>query len=299
MPDWIRLTQRLIGKLTGHRELFAFTPLLYRHEAPEPNPLRDRQIALGQRFGVRLFSRAYPGIPGRIHIHDSMLQSDAPDELLHYAAVGESALRNIRESLAAAGRSFGEIGSGLDMACGFGRVLRLLAAEIDPRRITAADIEEEAVRFVAAEFGVTPVFSRHDFRQVRFNRTFDLIWVGSLFTHLDPPIGLDLLDMLFGLLNPRGVLIFSTQGEKCVENLGLYGWIFPPQEAMFRAGLATTGYAYAPYYPKLDPTYGITIYRREALEAILAGQFGPQSRLVRFAERGWDNHQDVYAYQKQ
>ena len=227
-----------------------------------------------------------------------MLQNDLPGEMAHYIGVGASAMKNIEDSLAAAGRSFADIRSCLDMASGYGRVLRLLQTRINPRAITACDIEEEAVRFLAAEFGVTPLVSQKDFRKIRFPRTYDLIWVGSLFTHLRPDTGLDLLDMLAGLLEPRGVLIFSTQGAGCLEQLAFYGWMFVPQEGMFREKVAGEGIAYAPYYPLNDPTYGITIYRRDRLEALMAEKFAGRLKQVRFADRGWDNHQDVWAFQK-
>lgn len=298
MADWIRFVQRVIGKLTGHRELFAFTPLTYGREGAEPSKLRQRQEELGNLFGTRLFSRAYPGVTGRVHLHDSMLQNDSPEEIAHYVSVGQSAMQNIEASLAAAGRSFADVSTCLDMACGAGRVLRLLQTKIDPLHITACDIDKVGVNFLAAEFGVVPLIAPKDFRKIVFPRFYDLIWVGSLFTHLEPADGFDLLSILAGRLNPRGVLVFSTQGAGCIEKLSFYGWMFPPQEARMRAELDSPGMTYAAYFPQRDPGYGITLYRRDALEAAMQKKFGEGLREVRFAERGWDNHQDVYAYQK-
>lgn len=298
MPDWIRFVQRAIGKLTGRRELFAFAPEMWDAEGSVVNPARERQTALGRRFGIRLFSRRYPGVVGRVHLHDTMLQNDSPEEIAHYISVGASAMENIEASLRQAGRSWADVRSCLDMASGYGRVLRLLQTKINPRAITACDIEEEAVRFLAAEFGVTAIVSQKDFRQIRFPGTYDLIWVGSLFTHLEPAIGIDLLDMLTGLLNPGGLLIFSTQGERCLELLSFYGWMFTPQEGMFREKMAGEGIAYAPYFPRRDPDYGITLYREDRLRALMQEKLGAKLKFVRFAEKGWDNHQDVWAFQK-
>lgn len=297
MPDWIRFVQRVVGRLTGQRELFALTPEVWGAEGLEPSALRERQTRLGRLFGTRFFSRTYPGIPGRVHVHESMLQNDSAEELAHYVKVGRSAMQNIEASLAAAGRAFSDIGACLDMACGYGRVLRLLTARLDPRRITACDIDEEAVRFCAREFGVRPLVSQKNLRQVRFPAAYDLIWVGSLFTHLEPAAGLDLLDQLVGLLNPQGLLIFSTQGASCLEHISFYGWVFVPREAMYREDMATKGLAYSPYFPS-DPAYGITMYRQDKLERIMEERFGGRMKLVRFKERGWDDHQDVWAYQK-
>ena len=226
-----------------------------------------------------------------------MLENDWDESIEHYPAVGQSAMRNIEASLADAGRSFADIGACLDMACGYGRVLRLLQTRIDPKRIVACDIEEEAVRFLAAEFGVEPVVSTKVFRELRFSRTFDLIWVGSLFTHLPPEMGFELLEILSGQLNPGGLLLFSTQGEACLDRIAFYGWMFVPREQMFREKMAGEGMAYWHYFEH-DRDYGIALYRRDVLEEAMAGRFGQRLRLVRFAEQGWDNHQDVWAFQR-
>lgn len=297
MVDWIRFVQRVAGKLTGRRELFAFRAEYWGAHGIEPDPLRQRQTALGRRFGTRLFSRAYPGLPGRVHVHESMLQNDLPEELAHYAQVGRSAIDNIEAALKAAGRSWGDIHSLLDMACGYGRVLRLLAQKVDPRTITACELDEEAVRFCAEEFGVRPLVSQKNLRQVAFPGRYDLIWIGSLLTNLTPDSGLELLDVTAGLLNPGGLLVFSTQGESCLAQIPFYGFMFAPREALFREQMAATGIAYSNYYPH-TPDYGITLHRRDRLEAILAERFGPALRPVYFKERGWDEHQDVYGYQK-
>jgi SAM-dependent methyltransferase len=298
MADWIRLAQQVIGKLIGRPDFFDFTPEYWDEHGLLPSRRRAAQRALGRYGGIRFFSRTYPGVVGRVHIHDSMLQNDSPQEIEHYIGVGASAMENIEASLTAAGRSFADVRACLDMASGYGRVLRLLQTRIDPGRITVCDIEDEAVRFLAAEFGVTPVVSQKDFRSICFPRKYDLIWVGSLFTHLEPTVGFDLLDLLTGLLEPGGVLIFSTQGAGCLELLAFYGWMFVPQEGMFREKVAGEGIAYAPYYPENDPTYGITLYRRDRLETRMAEKFAGRLKLVRFADRGWDNHQDVWAFQK-
>ncbi len=297
MSDPIRFVQRVIGRLTGKRELFAFTPAYWGAEGIEVVPLREQQSRLGRIFGTRWFSRAYPGVVGRVHIHDTMLLSDSPEEIAHYIKVGQSAMENIEATLAAGGRSLEDVGACLDMACGYGRVLRLLQTRIAPGRITACELEEEAVRFLAAEFGVRPLISQKDLSRLEFPETYDLIWVGSLFTHLSQPDGFALLEKLVGQLNPRGLLVFSTQGASCLEHFAQYGWMFVPREAYYRHQLATAGWAYSDYYEK-DPGYGITMYREDALAGMMAEQFGDRLRQVYIRHRGWDDHQDIWGYQR-
>ena len=74
----------------------------------------------------------------------------------------------------------------LDFPCGHGRVLRYLRAEFPQAEITACDLLRDGVDFCAANFGAIPVYSDPDPSRIGLPRdAFDLIWVGSLFTHFD------------------------------------------------------------------------------------------------------------------
>jgi hypothetical protein len=44
--------------------------------------------------------------------------------------------------------------------------------------------------------------------------------------------------------------------------------------------------------------YGITILTGGPVEPIMQDVGGTRLRLIRFAERGWDRHQDVWSYQQ-
>ncbi len=298
MPDAIRLAQRLIGRLTGRRELFTFTRGLWGRTDLDLDALHARRRRLGRLFGTRLFSRRCAGIPGRVHVHDTMMIADGPEGDAHYRAVGLSAVANIEASLAAACRSWDDIRTCLDMGCGFGRVQRHLAARLDPRSITACDIEEEAVRFCAEEFGAEPLVSEFDLARLRLPRAYDLVWAGSLFTHIPPADAFALMGVLAGALNPGGVMVFTTQGPTCLEHLQAYGPVFPPREADYRNAVAGAGEYFSPY-EDATPGYGITLYRRDHFESRMAAVQGGCLRLLRYAERGWDNHQDCWGFQAQ
>ena len=70
---------------------------------------------------------------------------------------------------------------------------------------------------------------------------------------------------------------------------------FAAAAAEFRAGCATDGAHFHPY--RWSRRYGITIHTRAYLESVMAERFGGRLQAIRFAERGWDRHQDVWAYQ--
>jgi len=224
-----------------------------------------------------------------------MLASPAQEDLQRYVAVGLSAMANIEAALHAAGREWVDVTACLDFACGYGRVLRRLAQRIPPAQITACDVDRQAVRFCAAEFGAEPLFSHADFRAVTFPRRYDLIWVGSLFTHLPIARGRDLLAVLAETTAPAGLLIFTTQGESCLDRLASYGPEFAGLEPAFRGGVAGQGAYFAPY--RGGEGLGIAIHRRDYLRQFIQAQFAPALRLVHFVPAGWDDHQDVWAWQ--
>jgi SAM-dependent methyltransferase len=240
-----------------------------------------------------LLSRHYPGIPGRVHVDDQMLSSGDERAVRHYLDDARSAMHNLEESLRAAGRGMDDVRACLDFASGYGRVTRHLAQRLGPRRVTACDVDRQAIRFCAREFGVRSLRSRPDVGRIAL-RTYDLIFVGSLLTHLAPDAGLGVLARLVGALDARGLLVFSTQGETCLVHLHWYGEHFRRREGTYRARVARDGACFVPYPDRRD--YGITIHARRWVEATMRERFAGRLQLVHYSERGWDDHQDVWSY---
>ena len=267
--------------------------------------LKGLHRTAGRMLPPRLLARSYPGVPHRVHVDDLMLRSDSPEQLRIYLDGGLCAVRNIEESLAAAGRTFGDLAACLDLPCGYGRVMRHLSTRITPARLTACDADRQAVRFCASEFGARPLFCHRDPQRTAFPEPYDLIFVGSLLTHLPEAESVTLLEVLVGILKPRGVLVFTTQGESCLENLAWYGGEFAAAEATYREAVRDRGVCFVPYRVKrvaskqspADLTYGITIQSHPYVESVMS-RFR-QVTLRRFRERGWERHQDVWAYQRE
>jgi hypothetical protein len=173
-------------------------------------------------------------------------------------------------------------------------VTRLLARLIAPARITACDVDANAVRFCKAEFAVDGIVADRDPSRTRLPRSYDLIFVGSLLTHLpDEPV-CTLLDLLVDHLLPGGLLVFTTQGESCLDHLGWYGERFARLASTYRDTVGRTGRCFVPYAGQ--PGYGVTIHARAHVEALARKRFGATLQPLRFAERGWDRHQDVWTF---
>jgi SAM-dependent methyltransferase len=210
-----------------------------------------------------------------------------------YLATGESALKAIRLALSAArAQAPSRI---LDLPCGHGRVLRWLRAAYPDAEIVASDLLEDGVDFCAAQYGARPVLSELRPTADRFGTDFDLIWVGSLLTHLD----VTQWDVFFGvfrdLLAPGGVLVVTTHGELVAERMRrghLYGYPAPVVIRALRA-YEHTGFAFLPESPD-SVEYGLTI-ARPAWTIARAMRAASDLRVACYTEALWANHQDVIA----
>jgi SAM-dependent methyltransferase len=251
---------------------------------------------IGRFLPVGLLACSYPGVPGRIHVDDQMLRSEAPYDLAHYVNTGPLTVALVEDVLTAAGRTFADVRSCLLLPCGYGRTVRALVSRLDPGRITCCDVDRQAVRFCAHEFGARPLLSHRNVRRISLPEMYDLIFVGSLLTHLPPPDGVDLLRVLVAALPPSGLLVFTTQGESCLDHLSWYGSKFQAAEGWYRETVRRDGVAYLPYGRKWS--YGITIHAESNVRQTMQATFGEAARLIVFKPRAWNDHQDTWAYER-
>ncbi len=225
-----------------------------------------------------------------IDIKDTMYAGDA----VHYLSAGLSGLRCVEQALKAEGKEIGN-GSILDFPCGYGRVLRFMRARFPDADITAAEIDRDAFQFCATTFHVTPLESKIPISALELDAKYDLIWCGSLFTHIDEPAAVDLLRFFHDHLATGGICVFSTHGRRAVERMVTnevdYGLAHEDQSRLIRE-YHSPGYGYADYPGQ--PGYGISAVTPERM-AELAARVGAW-RQVCFLDHGWDQCQDVYAF---
>ncbi len=134
-----------------------------------------------------------------------------------YLRAGQKALDCIRLGMLAAERT--TVASALDLPSGHGRVLRWIKAEFPDARLGAGDIDHDGVDFCAATFGATPVYGREDPADVEIDAPYELIWCGSLFTHLPPERWEGFLALFERALVPEGLLVFTTHGRRIAERI--------------------------------------------------------------------------------
>jgi SAM-dependent methyltransferase len=214
----------------------------------------------------------------------------------HYFYVGNSALKCINSAIKISEKDPSGIKKILDLPSGYGRVLRWIRAEFPNAEISACDLDIGGVNFCAEQFGAKPVYSDKDPQKIICGDTFDLIWCGSLFTHLDSDHWVQFLKLFDSLLNPDGLLLFTTHGPYVVYR-GQKGFDYGLKPKPLRKIVSKyegSGFGYINY--DNNQGYGISVakpwYVIKLLESV------PKLKLLYYKEKGWDHHQDVVAYFK-
>ncbi len=170
----------------------------------------------------------------------------------------------------------------LDFACGYGRLLRFLTLSEPATQIWAADIQADAVAFVASEFGVHGIKSDADPGSFEPDQRFHFIWVASLFSHLPEKSFRAWFAKLHSLLTPDGVLCFSVH-DACL--------LTPDRQ------LPPDGIHYIPSSEIADldtSSYGTTYVSEAFVARSIREGLGEPEQAYRRLPRGLANEQDIY-----
>jgi SAM-dependent methyltransferase len=180
----------------------------------------------------------------------------------------------------------------LDLPCGHGRTLRALKAGFPGAELIACDIDPDGVDFCARVLGALPVPSHFSPEHVEIPGKVELIWCGSLLTHLDSFRWHGFLALFERSLAPDGVLVFTTHGRKMAEKLRavtLRDFVRPTANLL--ADYERYGFAYSDY-PRTPREYGISLSSPDWVRALLEER--PGLRLLSYQESAW-GMQDVIA----
>jgi trans-aconitate methyltransferase len=213
-----------------------------------------------------------------------------------YFEVGASAIDNI--VLAWISSGIDQINRVLDLPCGHGRVLRHLIKLLPDAQFDACDLDESGIAFCAETFGARPLLSNADLVQMQFDTAYDLIWVGSLFTHISHELTRAWLLHLTKFLKPRGFLVATIHGRWSEYVHKLHPYIAQERWNIILSGFRRSGYGYCDYLPEenhdyLHGSYGISLAKPHTIVTDM--EQIPDVRLLLYRERGWADHQDVLA----
>lgn len=222
-----------------------------------------------------------------IHEKDNMR---SPNRENHYFSVGLDGLRNVLLSMAEA-RLY-EPKTILDFPSGFGRVARYLRAAFPEVTLHVGDTWPDAVKWAASQFRADIIHSTSDF-SARFSTRYDVIFCGSLLTHLDEVRAKKLLDFLTAHLAVGGIAIVTSAGRKNLahEKAHFNAKVFETPEKLesltksyYDGNYAYVDYPWATNYGRSftpTPWFHNYILNRTDLA------------WIRYSERAWDDNQDV------
>ncbi|HEV2098952.1 MAG TPA: class I SAM-dependent methyltransferase [Stellaceae bacterium] len=219
----------------------------------------------------------------------------------HYFGVGRSAALALWTALSARLQYAGgeaEPRIMLDFGCGHGRVARYIRAQFPQARVEVTDLNRDGVAWCVEHLGC------HDAGNEIPSGRYDLVWVGSVFTHLPEHTALDLLARLKLSLRPYGVLLYTTQGRLSAATLETY---VSGNGAPINAGLGLQRDAAAEVLADfLSRHFGFRAYAHRHDYGIAVGRLEWWSKKtcddatiqLLAQEGGWDTHQDILAFMR-
>ena len=237
----------------------------------------------------RFLSDLKRGLITKVAAGDGMNSGDGE----YYLKCGRSALDCINISLNYAIKKPEKLESVLDFACGFGRITRWLLAAFPAARVVGMDVDSNAVEAARTLYNIPVHHIDRDWGNIPEDR-FDLIWVGSLFTHIGEDQSKRLLYLLLKLLKPGGVLATTIHGQYVVGRVTSREKTYNLDEAGVVKMLDEYNqkqYGFASY--DKHTKYGVSITTPQKFMDL--GTSVKLKPLV-FIDRGWVRHQDFVAF---
>jgi SAM-dependent methyltransferase len=263
-----------------------------------------RSVRMG--VGQVLPPRRIEGIPGRVHFNDFMLEASNDQGVGLYRSRADAVLDCIEDALTQVGRRPEDVESWLDFGCGYGRVLRfLLARGIAASRVEASDVIQDGVSFCVSEFGVHGKRSAYRMDHVDLGRKYEVVYAISVVTHLNPEETDAFLRLIGRVVEPGGLVLFTTHGDWWIENQSatesLGTWA---HKAVARVGssvgeqVEAHGHAFLPYTYYSGDAYGLAWHRPDYIKARMQALHSDSMRLINYRPARAEWYQDAFVYQR-
>jgi SAM-dependent methyltransferase len=177
---------------------------------------------------------------------------------------------------------FAHVGSVLDFGSGYGRLTRSLLQHLPRERIWVSDIYAGAMAWQAQTLGVNALMSVKDPDRFALDKSFSVVFAGSVFSHLPDALFQRWLNRLYRLVAPDGILVFSVHGAP----------LLPQGEQMTPEGLRYLEHSESDSLGA--DVYGMTYVTEAYVDASIA-RLDP-SRQVQFRRfnKGLYENQDLY-----
>jgi SAM-dependent methyltransferase len=206
-----------------------------------------------------------------------------------FLAGGEQAVRDIEQALGSIGRSLDDTKALLDFGCGCGRVLLALERRTAIPSLTGCDVDERSIEWCQQNLRRSRCFVNGALPPLPVEPgSFDLIWCGSVFTHLDEDRQDRWLEELHRILTPGGILLASVHGRACWE---------PRLSTKAIATLKRQGMMFARFDTDIGfrpRWYQVAWHTEEYVKT----HWGSRFRIAGYIPRGLQAHQDLVVAEK-
>lgn len=210
----------LITDLRNENSRNQMCNVLFFQNLPEEYPITHETKARLEEFKNE-FNVNFPFYTG-INRDDIMFLysllhiGDYPLSYHSYMSTGLNGFNLIQRILRSANNHADIKGNILDFASGYGRVTRFLTGYYPPEKVYTSDIKPAAVDYQKKHLGCNGFYSDYDPFKLLVQERFEVIFVGSLFSHLNKDLYKNWLIQLIGMLEDTGILIFT------VHDISLY-----------------------------------------------------------------------------
>lgn len=244
---------------------------------------------------VRAYSET--AIDFSISQHEDMFAFGAEEAMSHYQSVGRSAVDAIVRALFSAQKS--DFHNVLDLPCGGGRVTRHLCALFPEAAMHVGDINPNKVEAVTRAFNASPVQPGPRFTEPSATK-FDLIWVGSLFTHLGDQFFREAFKWYVDALANDGLLIITLHGRTHEYRQTHHSpHVAPEVWGAASESFHSEGFGFIPYEPASpEGPYAIGTTVTSPAWIMRLVEERSDIRIVSYEEAGWVGAHDLLVVQR-
>lgn len=186
----------------------------------------------------------------------------------------------------------------LDFGCGHGCIARLLKAHFSEAIIVGQDVNPEWLAWCEEKLAIETVLSEDRIIDVKLpQNNYDIIWAGSVFSHIPEYAAIHLLSEMLNALTEDGILVFSTAGQimRNGYEAGKIRFLDDSDIVRMNEEFDEGKYAFSVYNTGNYKEWGHSLFSYRWLFKQSQKQGW---HIAGFSEGGWGMVQDIYAMRK-